>query len=372
MKESYKQLYLSSCKYRIMPQHIYLNTASCGLLSQESINSTYELYKGMQANASAAAEPLRDQGLQRIREMAATFMDAPINNVVFIPNFSYAFNAVVQSLRGDEKILLYNNDYPSLVEPFKVNKFDITGIDSKDGFSIDADELKRILLENKIDILAISHVQWMTGFKIDLDDIGAFCKKHNIIFIVDVTQSLGAIPIYINKLHVDVLIGSNYKWMNAGFGTGIMYISDAFISKYPPVISGSNAYNMAYGTYDPSPSPKCYEPGHLNMHGLLVLEEALKYKLDKGIEAIADHNQRLTQMLLDNIDPALVLGDATAANRSSIVILKDMGGLYDRLTEAGFVCIKRSTGIRIGFHFYNTEEEVQKLISCLSSKTAEV
>lgn len=350
-----------------MSNKIYLNTASCGLLSRESLQATYNLYDGMTTNSSETVEPLRDHGLQRIRETMASFMYAPASNIAFLPNFSFGINALVQSLRGDEKVLLYNNDYPSVTAAFKVNNFNITWVGAADdGFTIRMDELKDLALKNQVDMLVISHVQWLSAFKIDLEDLGNFCKEHDIIFIVDATQSLGAVPIYISKLHVDVLISSHYKWMNAGFGSGIMYMSDSFLERYKPVIAGSNSYVVENGDLSYVPSIKCYEPGHLNLHGLLILESATNHKLSLGMEHIGSHNQRLVQKICDGVDPKLILGPATMDNRSSIIMINDPGGIYERITDRGFVTIKRSNNIRVSPHFYNTEEEVEAFIACVN------
>jgi len=347
------------------PEKIYLNTASCGLLSKESVDAANVLYNGMLTDASNAVEPIRDSGIARIRDTVAAFIDAPASQVALIPNFSWGMNAIVQSLKGDEKVLLYKNDYPSLIAPFTVNRFDISWIGDTDGFEIDSKELKRQLLSERIGILAISHVQWLTAFKIDIQDIGQFCKEHGITFILDATQSLGAVPVYLSKHHIDVLICSNYKWMNAGFGTGIMYVSESFMRKYPPVVAGSNSYSYVTGTFNFEPSIMNFEPGHLNMPGLLILEKAIQQKLQQGIEKIASHNLHLLQLLSDSIDASLILGTREMQQRSSIVMLKDPGHLFDRLTNNSIVAIKRGANIRISIHFYNTENEVRRLIELL-------
>jgi selenocysteine lyase/cysteine desulfurase len=246
-----------------------------------------------------------------------------------------------------------------------VNRFDISWVGDTDGFEIDSKELKRQLLSGRIDILAISHVQWLTAFKIDVLDIGQFCSEHDITFILDTTQSLGAVPVHLSSHPIDVLICSNYKWMNAGFGTGIMYLSESFMRKYPPVVAGSNSYSYATGTFNFEPSIMNFEPGHLNMPGLLILEKAIEQKLQQGIENIALHNLRLLQLLVDRIEPSLVLGTREMQQRSSIVMLKDPGHLFDRLTNSGVVAIKRGANIRISIHFYNTENEVRQLIQLL-------
>jgi len=342
----------------MMPATIYLNTASCGLLSPESVKATQQLYDGMITNASAAVEPIRDSGIERIRTLVADFIDAPSKQIAFIPNFSWGLNAIVQSLRGNERVLMYQHDYPSLTAPFKTKAFELSWIADTDGFEINESALKQKLLEEKIEILAISHVQWLSGFQIDVASIGSFCREHNIVFLLDATQSLGAIPLFPERQSIDVLISSNYKWMNAGFGMGIMYVSENFSEKYPAVVGGSKGESNIY-----SPATREFEPGHLNMHALLLLEKALEYKLNTGIETIEAHNHRQVKMLLESLPAALILGGSTLQGRSPIIVLKDPGTLYEHLTNQGVVAIKRGTNIRIGVHFYNTEEEINHFLS---------
>jgi cysteine desulfurase / selenocysteine lyase len=347
---------------------IYFNTASCGLLSKESVSATNELYNAMLTESSTAAEALRETGIPRIRETVASFLAVPPANIAFIPNFSYALCCIVQAFKGFEKVMLFKDDYPSVLESFRINNFDITWIDSADGFSIDIEEVKQKLIAHKVQILVISQVQWLSGFKIDIVELGSFCRANDIIFIVDATQSLGAVRLRIDQMHVDVLISSNYKWMNAGFGTGVMYMSDSFLAKYPPVVGGFGSYGYDGRSMKYMPSVRSYEPGHPNFHGLLVLEAAVNEKLTRGMDAIAAHNQSLTQLLLDNIGDTPILGPATTGNRSSIVMLRDdSGSLHKHLTASNFLAIHRNGNIRLSFHFYNTEDEVNQLIDCLSA-----
>ncbi len=343
----------------------YLNTASCGLLNPQALESTNVLYNEMLTCSSKAAEDLRNNGLQRIRQTVADFLKAPVENIAFVPNFSYALNAIVQSLKGTEKVMLYRNDYPSVLEPFRINRFNISWIEAGDGFDIDIDALKSKLLSEKIQILAISHVQWMSGFRLDLNNIGNFCADNNIVLIVDATQSLGAVPIFIDELKIDVLIASNYKWMNAGFGSGVMYMSDAFLARYEPVIGGNTGYVMADEEWKHMPSVKSYEPGHLNLHGLLILEAAINQKLEIGIDSIEMHNMKLATQLVENIAIAgmPLLGNTDMANRSAIVLVQAEEALQQYLLNEGIVVIWRNGYIRISPHYYNTEVDIDRMIN---------
>src|SRR5690625_3774732 len=116
--------------------NIYLNIAACGLVPEEIANAGISFYRALNENASQRAELWRDEESQRIRHIVAKFLDAPSSNTALIPSFSYGMNAVVQSLTGTERILLYEQDYPSLINPFKVNNFAISWIPTGNGFHI--------------------------------------------------------------------------------------------------------------------------------------------------------------------------------------------------------------------------------------------
>src|SRR4051812_22767115 len=90
------------------PGHpIYLNTAACGLVTAETLEAANKLYGGFTHNSSACSEGWRLNDEPRIRQAIADFIGAPVTNVAMVPNFSWAMNAVVQSLNGDERVLLY-------------------------------------------------------------------------------------------------------------------------------------------------------------------------------------------------------------------------------------------------------------------------
>lgn len=277
-------------------------------------------------------------------------------------------NGIVQSLKGTEKVLLYRQDYPSLVEPFRINNFDITWVDAPDGFHIEMDAVKEAICNKKVDIVALSHVQWGSGCRIDLQEIGDLCKEHGVIFMVDATQGMGAHAIDLAKLHIDVFAASNYKWMNAAFGTGVLFVADSFLEKYPPVVGGHNSYKMTGGKMGYVPSAQSYEPGHPNMFGLTVLDAAIQHKNSLGTAYIENHNRELTQLFLDGIKdlPVNILGDYDTDNRAAIVLLKDENGLGEWIKQHNIIVTHRNGMLRVSMHYYNTESEVRALIRCIS------
>lgn len=347
---------------------IYFNTASAGLLSSHALSVADEFNHALLTVASSRSEQWRFEEFPQTREVLATFMGAPVKNVAFVPNFSYAVTAIAHSLKGTENVLLYRQDYPSVVDTFKVNNFNITWVDSPGGFTISIDEIKELCLSQKIEIIAISHVQWTSGFKLNIKELAHFCRKEGIVLIVDATQSLGAVRLDVAEIDADVVIASNYKWMNAGFGSGVMYMSDSFFERYPPRIAGMGSYTFRPdGPPVYEPSVRNYEPGHPAIHNLLMLEAAMKEKLAMGLGKIEEHNQKLTQKLLDGIAglSLSIIGEPSVNNRASIVVLKDEKGLGAYLKKHNVVVTHRGGTLRISLHFYNNAEQVGYLVDCL-------
>lgn len=348
---------------------VYLNTAGCGLIPEAVLQAGIDLYKNFELVSSATSEHWRSVTYPQIKQTVARFLGAAPEQVALIPNCSWGINALVQSLKGDERILLYKKDFPSLYLPFVTNKFNISWIDDEDGFRIDLDKIVSVIREEKIDIVVMSHVQWQSGFKTDLQALCDACRAMGVHSIIDATQSLGALPVDVSVIRPDVLIGSNYKWMNAGFGTGILYIDAAFLEKYPPVTIGlhSNAYTDSMGV---APLPiGGYEPGGLDMFGLTILQKAISLKEERGMEAIGAHNAALTQVLLDRLVtlPVQLLGAPDMQQRSSIVVIAQEEGLPEHLAAHNIVTTLRNGRIRISMHFDNVADDVEAIAACIGS-----
>lgn len=354
---------------------VYLNTAACGLIPGSVLQAGVDLYKGFENHSSAASERWRDFEKKPARASVAGFVCVPEKNIALVPNFSTAMNMVVQSLRGDEKILLYKKDYPSLYIPFVLNEFDITWIEAKDEFFLDMDQIESVIKTKKIDIVAISHVQYQSGFKTDLQTLGAICRQNNALLVADGTQSLGGINIDLSRLQPDVFIASSYKWMNGGFGTGIMYMSDVFLERYPPKVSGANSdtFTIYDNGYDHHPQMTDYEPGNINQFGFAILSKSIEEKNKAGMDNIESHNLQLTQQLLGGLAalPVQVIGDYTTINRSSIVCIREKGGLHALLRERNIITTLRNGLIRISIHYHNTAEDIKAILEAIRSGTQE-
>ena len=350
--------------------HKYLNTAATGLI-EPGVRAAGDAFNAeLATGGSARAEQWRQDDDPAIRDSVATFLGTAPANIALIPNFSWGLNGILFSLRGTERVLLYRGDYPSLTEPFLLNNFPITWIESTDGFTLPLEEIRQRIRNREVDIVALSHVQYNSGYRLPIEEIGRLCREYGVCFIVDATQSLGCLPLDLSNQYADVLIASNYKWMNAGFGTGIMYINDYFLQAYPPVVIGNNSLMMGNPNAPYEGSALNYEPGHPNMYGFTILKEAIRHKQSLGLQEIEAHNMRLTGMLLDGIRhlPLQLLGPATTESRSAMVFLRDVNGLSEHIRKQGIIVTARGGLIRISMHYYNRDADVTAMLACLAKR----
>jgi cysteine desulfurase/selenocysteine lyase len=340
---------------------IYLDTAAAGIVSKHVLQTSHIYDETLHTAPSSAFFTFLEDDYPRIKKNVADFCGVDSHHLAFIPNFSYGLTTLLPSLqKKHSRVLLFEDDYPSLTLPFQLHEFDVYWLPSHDGYSWDLNELEDALAKHKIEILAISHVQYLTGAKLEITAIAEICKRLNVLLVVDATQSLGAIPLHFDRSGIDVLITSNYKWMNGGFGSGLMCFRTGFFEDYPPTIGGFGSYKNVEDGWKYVPSSASYQPGHFNFGLLLLLEQAIKEKTEMGMETLEAHNMKLATRFVDGVlgSEHKLIGPKNMDGRSSIICIEAPKDLHQQFENARIRCTYRNNSIRFAFHFTNTQEDL--------------
>jgi selenocysteine lyase/cysteine desulfurase len=348
----------------------YLNTAAAGLLSPASVSAAGAFNESLSANPSESFLQFLHERLPVLRAKTAGLVGATPSQVAFAPNFSYALLAVIANISPHlSRVLLYDDDYPSLNMPFELSGFEAHYVKSDDGFSISLEDIRRMIEREKIDVVALSHVQFLTGFKIDLEELGACCREKDVALIIDATQSMGAVEMDFDRLAVDVMISSSYKWLNGGYGTAVLCVKEEFLRRYPPRFAGFGSMNVSPEGWVYSPSITSFEPGHLNVPGLVQLEQAVEQRALDTVVKVEGHNSRLLQKLIMGLGGTSfnLKGGPAAQSRAAILSFEAGQGVHDYLTSRGFAVTWRKGMIRVSPHFYNTLEEITSLVETLQA-----
>jgi len=225
-------------------------------------------------------------------------------------------------------------------------------------------------------LVALSHVEYASGQRHDLERIGRFCREKKILFCVDGIQTLGVWPVDVKAMNIDYLSADGHKWLLGPEGAGIFYIRRELIEKTrPPLIGWMNVVDaLNYGTYNYTLRPDAgrYECGSYNVPGLLGLKAAVEMLADLGTQAISARLKALTDRLIDGLSAKgyQIISpredDAWSGIVSFASTKHDHSLIVSTLRkEHRIEIVLREGRLRASPHFYNTEEQIDRLIAAL-------
>lgn len=353
-------------QFPILRQYIYANTPVYGPLYDDLLDWRQEHDLDFLLKASG----MRDSSLQTIadaRSAVASFMGCKRENVALMNNFSTGMNMLLEGLDKKQKVLLLENDYPSVAWPFDSRDFSISYV------AIDAqmeENIRTAVLKEGIDILAFSVVQWQNGIQINLDFIKELKKENpNLLIIADGTQFCGTSNFDFDSSGIDVLGASAYKWLLSGYGNGFMLFKDEVQNRCSLRTTGFNAANATPEKKDAIRFARRFEPGHLSSLNFGSLKFSLDFMTKIGKENIAAHNKILSQKAKSAFSNLGLLQNEVAqrSEHSTIFNIKGDDSVFNYLNENDVICAQRGNGIRLGFHFYNTETDIDNIVNILKS-----
>ncbi len=345
----------------------YLDTARDGLLSKENFNKISKIRLDSWQNLTDARDYFLAEGIKKIRNSAARFINCKESEVCLVNSFSAGFNFILPSLAPWKKVLILENDYPSIFIPLGLREFEIHEVkpDENKAFHVD-----RIISEAetfKPEIIAVSHVQYTTGFKCEIALLGEYCHANNIIFIVDATQSLGCVPIDLTALKIDILAASTYKWMCAGHGAGILYVNEKLQEKISIKVGYYGTFVEFGSAWKSNQNIRNFEAGHKDHDAFYRLGFALEDMIEKDMNSVLEHNRSLIlkmKMMFLSADYELI-SDYSKNNLAGILVVKDHQNLAKRLEDQNIIFTKRTGNMRLSCHFYNNESDLEKLSDVL-------
>ncbi len=224
-------------------------------------------------------------------------------------------------------------------------------------------------------LLAISFVQYLSGYRVDLEALGQICQIRGCLFFVDAIQGLGAFPVDVRRARVHALAADGHKWLLGPEGCGILYVHRDLQDQLAPFEIGwtNFAHHNDYASRDMTLRPDAgrYESGTLNTIGCFGLRAAIEFLLDIGIDQIAVEVQLLGDRIANGVKEKgyEVLGKRTRANGSGIVSFRrtdiDSRVIVGVLKQEGIIAAARQGWVRVSPHFYNSPEDVKRLIEAL-------
>ncbi len=347
----------------------YLNTASCGLLSKSLVKWRHEHDTHLLLGGSTFRD-LHKPHIREIRGSVGRFFSTSEANVALVPNFSFGFNTLLDGLPKGQKVLLLQGDYPSINWPVEQRDFEVcyAPIDANLEQNIEA-----ACEAHEPDIFAFSVVQYISGLKIDLDFLKELKSRHpNLLLMADGTQFLGTTQFNFEEHAIDVIGASAYKWMLSGYGNAFFMIKKAAQDRFSMKTIGFNSADARFSKKNDIEFVGHLEPGHQDTLNYGSLGESIRFFEGIGMRSIEQHLQQLTAAAKKEFMKLGLLGDASVrrSHHSTIFNLKGNAELFQKLKENKIIASLRGKGIRVSFHLYNSEEDLEKLLSLLYREKA--
>lgn len=347
-------------EFPVAGHHAYFDTPSSGLMYESLLEWRSEHDLDFLLGGSLFRQQHK-KFLNTVREKTARFFGGKPENTALIPNFSFGFNVLLEGLPRPKKILLLKEDYPSITWAVQLKGFEIFYAEA-DEFA--EDNIAKAIQEFQPDVFIFSMVQYISGIKIDFDFLKEIKEKHpDLLLIADGTQYLGTERFHFEDSAMDVLAASGYKWLLAGYGNGFLMVKDTAKEYIFPKTVGFNSTDYM-NNLEINPSfITHFEPGHQDTLCYGSLGFSLDFLKNIGMDEIENQTKTLSKKAKEAFSELGFLEDAVAnrKNHSTIFNLKGGDKLFQYLHSNNVICTPRGNGIRVGFHFYNTEQEVGNL-----------
>jgi cysteine desulfurase/selenocysteine lyase len=361
--------------FPVTEHYAYLNHASVAAPPIPVIQAMSSYLLEQQAAGSEALATWEDH-MEAIRRLAARFVGAQRDEIVFTGSVSHGLNIVAAGLdwQAGDNLICAETEFTANVYPWmnlRRRGVEVRFAPACDNCVLVEDVAS--LMDDRTRLVAISFVEFATGFRNDLNALSSLCHEHDAYLCVDGIQGLGALQLSVAQTPLDFLATHGAKWMLGPIGAGFLYIRRALLPLLEPVMTGwrSVEHPDDYFRYD-SPlreSGERFEPGSPNVSGLLGLEAAMTLLLSTGLAEIEARILELTDFLIAGLlarDCTITTPIGHRHERSGIVCFQlpdvDTGALAGRLAAAGVVVSQRGDVIRVSPHFYNNEEDLERLL----------
>ncbi len=371
---------------------IYLdNSATSFPKPAEVYEETLNCMKNYAANPGRSAYKIAVKAAAKImetREEICNLFNIPSPfNFVFTSNATEALNIGIKGIlkRGDHVIstVIEHNSVLRPLHSLSKNGVEVSlvGVDKAGYINIDDinDEIKK-----NTKMIIVSHVSNVLGSIQDIRNIGKLSKKNGIIFMVDASQSVGIIPIDVEKDNIDLLAFSGHKGLLGPQGTGGLFVREGIeLKNFKEGGTGSNSHFMI----QPSFMPDKFESGTLNTPGIAGLGEGIKFINRIGIESIQKHESELTLYLLKEIKklPYIKLyGESHGKNRGPVISFNvegvDASIVGEKLdneeiaVRTGYHCAplvhevigtEYAGTVRVSPGYFNTLYDIEKLLTVI-------
>ncbi len=372
-------------QFPIIKSKVFLNHAATSplpLCASEAMKDFVKAKVDAQSTMEGDLGPWQER-IRNCRRFFSQLVGAEEQEVAYVPNTTFGLNLIAQMLpyKPGSNVVTNDLEYPSnVIAWLKLEErgVEVRFIKNTDG-KIGLDQIEEAV-DGKTVALAVGQVGWYHGFRHDLKAISEIVHEKGAYLVVDAIQSVGAMKIDVKREGIDFLACGSYKWLLGPPGAGFLFIREGLVDALNPPLVG-------YGSIDPELAEKNiferfdlyrlryskgigkHEVVDTNDVAYVGAEASMKLLLDYGMERMEQRIREIGDYLVDRLVEA-GYGLQTPLDekeRHAIVNfrVKNWKETWKRLAEKGIIVSPRMGGIRVSPHFYNTHDEIDRLMETL-------
>jgi selenocysteine lyase/cysteine desulfurase len=321
----------------------------------------------------------------RVRALLSELMGGDPEEFAITSGASSGMAAVASSFdwKADDEVLLGHGEFPahfSTFMPLEARGVHVKVVAPSDRFISTDDYIGQITPRTRM--ISASLVRFDDGSRLDAQRLAAACRKADVTLLLDLSQCACAIPIDLRESGADFAVSSGYKWLLSPYGTGFFWARREAMEKLRPApfywmaLEGArNFHSLPLDKLKLAAGARRWDaPETANFSNLSAMQASLEFIERVSVKAIADHNQNLITHLIERLprDTCVLASPNTAKKRGPYVCLaartpQRTQELFEKLRREQVFVSLRENALRISPHLYNTERDIAKLVSVLSS-----
>ncbi|GIK20796.1 MAG: aminotransferase class V-fold PLP-dependent enzyme [Ignavibacterium sp.] len=355
---------------------IYFNHAATGPFSTLLVNAINKILKEKSERNIDDFNSFKDVAVET-KSILASMLNTVPERLAFTDNTTNGLNFLAQSIqwkKGD-RILLNDIEFPANVYPFLNLKRIGVEVDfvKSDNGKVTADMIIDAIKPGT-KLISVSYVQFLSGYRIDLEKIGKHCKDNDIIFSVDAIQALGAVKLDVEKSNIDFLSCGTQKWLLGFQGLAFIYLNEKLQRKIIPAnigwLSVNNAWNLLDYQIDLKTTADVFQGGTINALGVCALNASLKLFNDFNFNEVEKRVLENSKYFLTKLASIGINGLLLNSNESELAgivtfKIKDPDLVVKKLEQNKIICSQRVGMIRFSPHFYNIFDEIDRVVDVL-------